>query len=50
MVVFMSPLHLQALGGWEGFGLVKQYTQMVDDDLLQAHNERSPVDNLERLK
>jgi integrase/recombinase XerD len=46
----MSPLHLQALGGWEGFDMVKHYAQMVDDDLLQAHTEHSPIDNLGRLK
>jgi site-specific recombinase XerD len=42
----MSPLHLQALGGWEGLEMVKHYAQMVGDDLLQAHQQHSPIDNL----
>jgi integrase/recombinase XerD len=46
----MSPLHLQALGGWEGLEMVKLYAQLVDDDLLQSHKAHSPVDNLARLK
>jgi integrase/recombinase XerD len=46
----MSPLHLQALGGWEGLEMVKHYAQMVDDDILQAHHEHSPIDNLSKLK
>jgi site-specific recombinase XerD len=46
----MSPLHLQGLGGWSGLEMVYHYAQMVDDDLLQAHLEHSPVDNLDRLK
>jgi integrase/recombinase XerD len=46
----MSPLHLQALGGWEGLEMVRHYAQMVDDDILQAHKEHSPIDNLAKLK
>lgn len=42
----MSPLHLQNLGGWESLELVQHYAQMVDEDLLQAHRNHSPVDSL----
>ena len=46
----MSPLHLQSLGGWTDLTMVDHYAQMVDDDLLQAHKQHSPIDNLLRLK
>ena len=46
----MSPLHLQALGGWASLEMVRHYAQMVDDDLLQAHKQASPVDHLARLR
>lgn len=46
----MSPLHLQALGGWASLEMVKHYAQMVDDDLLQAHKSASPIDHLARLR
>jgi integrase/recombinase XerD len=46
----MSPLHLQALGGWEGLEMVKLYAQLVDDDLLASHKAHSPIDNLGRLR
>lgn len=42
----MSPLHLQALGGWEGLEMVKHYAQLEEEDLLEAHRVHSPVDNL----
>jgi integrase/recombinase XerD len=42
----MSPLHLQALGGWASMDMVQHYAQMVDEDLLQAHKAHSPVDSL----
>lgn len=42
----MSPLHLQHLGGWADMEMLDRYAQMVDDDLLSAHREHSPVDNL----
>ena len=42
----MSPLHLQALGGWSDLEMVQHYAQMVDDDLLQEHRAHSPVDGL----
>ena len=40
----MSPLHLQALGGWADLEMVQHYAQMIDDDLLQEHHAHSPVD------
>jgi integrase/recombinase XerD len=46
----MDPLHLQALGGWEGLEMVKLYAQLVDDDLLRSHKAHSPIDNLSRLR
>jgi integrase/recombinase XerD len=46
----MSPLHLQNLLGHSSLDMVQWYAQMIDDDLLQAHNEHSPIDNLARLK
>ena len=46
----MSPLHLQALGGWADLAMVKHYAQMVDDDLLEAHKSASPIDHLARLR
>jgi site-specific recombinase XerD len=44
----MSPLHVQALLGHASLAMVEHYAQMVDDDLLQAHRQFSPVDNLPR--
>jgi integrase/recombinase XerD len=46
----MDPLHLQALGGWEGLEMVKHYAQLIDDDLLRSHKAHSPIDNLPRLR
>ena len=46
----MSPLHLQALLGHSSLEMVKHYAQMVEDDLLQAHKQTSPVDHLGRLR
>jgi site-specific recombinase XerD len=46
----MDSLHLQALGGWSGLEMVQHYAQMVTDDLVQAHEAHSPIDNLSRLK
>jgi site-specific recombinase XerD len=45
----MDVLHLQALLGHSGLEMVQHYAQMVDDDLLKAHEKHSPVDNLSRL-
>ena len=42
----MDPLHLQALLGHASLDMVQHYAQMVDNDLLQAHKQHSPIDNL----
>lgn len=46
----MDVLHLQALLGHSTLAMVEHYAQMQDEDLLQAHNAYSPIDNLQRLK
>jgi site-specific recombinase XerD len=46
----MDVLHLQALLGHSSLDMVQHYAQMIDEDLLQAHNQYSPIDNLSRLK
>jgi site-specific recombinase XerD len=45
----MDVLHLQAMLGHARLDMVQHYAQMVDDDLLQAHQAHSPIDNLSRL-
>lgn len=42
----MDALHLQNLGGWASLDMVQHYAQMVDEDLLRAHNQHSPVEGL----
>ena len=42
----MDVLHLQATLGHEDLEMTRHYAQMVDEDLLQAHRQHSPVDNL----
>lgn len=42
----MDVLHLQALMGHTSLDMTYHYVQMVDDDLLQAHAQHSPIDNL----
>jgi len=46
----MDVLHLQAMLGHASLDMVQHYAQMVDDDLLQAHQAHSPMDNLSRLR
>jgi integrase/recombinase XerD len=46
----MDVLHLQALLGHSSLDMVQHYAQMIDDDLLQAHRQYSPIDNLLRLR
>ena len=46
----MDVLHLQAMLGHASLGMVEHYAQMLDDDLLQAHQAHSPIDNLARLR
>jgi site-specific recombinase XerD len=45
----MDVLHLQAMLGHSSLDMVQHYAQMVDGDLLQAHQAHSPMDNLHRL-
>lgn len=45
----MDVLHLQAMLGHASLDMVQHYAQMVDDDLLQAHQAHSPIDNLSHL-
>jgi integrase len=42
----MDVLHLQALLGIASLEMVQHYAQLGDVDLLQAHQERSPIDGL----
>jgi integrase/recombinase XerD len=42
----MNPLHLQGLLGHATMEMTRQYVQMVDDDLLAAHQEHGPIDNI----
>jgi integrase len=42
----MNPLHLQALLGHTTLEMTRRYIQMVDDDLVEAHKEYGPVDNI----
>ena len=41
----MSPLHLQGLLGHTTLEMTRRYTQMVDDDLVEAHRNHGPVDS-----
>lgn len=40
----MSPLHLQGLLGHTTLEMTRRYTQMIDDDLVDAHREHGPID------
>lgn len=42
----MSPLHLQGLLGHSTLEMTRRYTQMVEDDLVDAHRDHGPIDNL----
>ncbi|MGE5377918.1 MAG: tyrosine-type recombinase/integrase [Bacteroidota bacterium] len=42
----MNPLHLQALLGHTTLEMTRRYTQMIDDDLVTAHKDHGPIDNL----
>ena len=44
----MNPLHLQALMGHTTLEMTRKYIAMVDDDLVVAHREHGPIDNLHR--
>jgi integrase len=42
----MNPLHLQTMLGHASLEMVQHYAQMIDDDILQAHEDYSPADRL----
>lgn len=42
----MDVLHLQAMLGHASLDMVQHYAQMVDEDLLQAHSQHSPIEGL----
>jgi site-specific recombinase XerD len=42
----MNALTIPTLLGHEDLTMTKHYAEMVDDGLLQAHKQHSPVDNL----
>lgn len=44
----MNLLHLQGLLGHSTLEMTKRYVQMIDDDLVIAHKEHGPIDNLLR--
>lgn len=44
----MNLLHLQGLLGHSTIEMTRRYVQMVDDDLLEAHNTHGPIDNFLR--
>lgn len=46
----MDSLYLQHLGGWEDQTMLDHYAQVEDVDLLRAHRDHSPMDNLDKLK
>jgi site-specific recombinase XerD len=46
----MDSLYLQHLGGWEDMTMLDHYASIEDMDLLRAHRDHSPYDNLEKLK
>lgn len=45
----MSPLAVQDLMGHSSLTMTKHYAQMIDDDLLAAHHDHSPIENLKDL-
>jgi len=42
----LSLLELQALLGHSSSFMTQLYVEMLDDDLIDAHKEHGPVDNL----
>lgn len=41
----INPLHLQALMGHASLETTKSYIQLVDEDLINAHNNYGPIDH-----
>jgi hypothetical protein len=46
----MDVLLLQAMLRHASLDILQHYAQMIDEDLLQAHQAHSPIDNLSRLR
>ena len=46
----MDPLEIQALLGHTTLLMTRKYIEMVDDDLIAAHQSHGPIDNLSRLR
>lgn len=46
----MDSLYLQHLAGWEDRTMLDHYAAIEDIDLLRAHRDHSPMDNLDKLK
>jgi site-specific recombinase XerD len=46
----MNPLHLQGLLGHSTLDMTRRYVQMVDEDLIEAHREHGPIDNILRRR
>jgi site-specific recombinase XerD len=46
----MNPLQLQALLGHTTLDMTRRYIQMVDEDLVNAHREHGPIDNILRKR
>jgi len=46
----MDSLYVQHLAGWEDQTMLDHYAQIEDIDLIRAHREHSPMDNLDKLK
>jgi integrase len=42
----MDALHVKDLGGWGSIEMVSYYASLEDEDLMQAHRDHSPVDQL----
>lgn len=42
----MNVLHLQGLMGHASLAMTQRYVQILDDDLLSAHQKHGPIDNL----
>ena len=42
----MDALHVQGLGGCVDLEMVSDYGSLEDDDLLKAHKDHSPIDQL----
>ena len=46
----LDVVSLQSLLGHSSLETTRRYIQLLDDDLLQAHHQYSPIDNLRKFK